>query len=163
MGQRDDPKRGVHVKRIMAVVFLGALSWQISPIAQVDAKWQSSWPAFLAVLGPEIGPNPVNPGYRQFYDKAVNWEGVLGAIGSDEKTRIRIDMTPSKTHGHEVNVQLFPKAGDFAKWKAVALGSKVRFRATIEDSFSILVMSVGGPGGTPVAAVMVKDGELVGR
>ena len=150
------------MRRKTVAIFVGTVLCGTLAIAQADAKWQSSWPAFLAVLGPEIGPSPVNPGYRQFYGKTVNWDGVLGSIGADEKTRIRIDMTPNKTHDHEVNVQLLPKASEFTKWKAVGVGSKIRFKATIEDSFAILGMRVGGSG-TPVAAVQVKDGELVGR
>jgi hypothetical protein len=72
-------------------------------------------------------------------------------------------MVPKETHGHVVNVQPFPKTGEFGKWKAAAVGSKVRFKGTIGDAFPIIVMRVGGPSGTPVAAVMLKDGELIGR
>ena len=153
----------MRVRRTAVAVAIAAVFAQLTAVAQSEAKWQSAWPAFLALLGPEIGPNPMNPGYQQFYNKVVTWEGVLGAIGADEKARIRIDMAPKQSHGHEVNVQLFAKSGEFAKWKAAGVGSKIRFRATIEDSFAILVMRAGGPSGTPVAAVMVKDGELLVR
>ena len=128
---------------------------------QRDLKWQTSWEAFVTVLGPEIAPNPVSPGYNQFKGKAVSWEGTLGSIPDTEDLKIRIDMSPTKeTHGHIVNVQLLAKSGEFRRWKALPVGAKVRFRGLLDTTFPIMVLRVPG---TPIAAVQVGDGELVGQ
>lgn len=143
-------------------IFILLLVVASSVQAADELKWQTSWAAFVAILGPELGPNPMNPAYKQFEGKAVKWEGTLGAIGAAEDTRIRIDMNPKETQGYVVNVQLSPKAGEFARWKATPIGAKVRFRAVIDTSFPILVMT-DVASGTHVAAVAVSNGELVAR
>jgi hypothetical protein len=58
------PENTMRVNRGAAAIIVSALLVQLSLAARSEAKWQSSWAAFVAVLGPEIGPNPHNPGYR---------------------------------------------------------------------------------------------------
>ena len=125
------------------------------------ARWQTSWPAFLRVLAPELSPFPPKP-YKQFAGKEVTWEGAVRDVGATPDTRIRIEMSPDSTHGYHVNVQLFATASMFDQWKAIPIGSRVRFRAVVDSSFPVLVFRAGGPSGTPVAAIKLSSGEILG-
>jgi len=146
---------------ILVVTLFGALLIRMTHAEETPALWQTSWAKFIEALVPEIGLNPFDPGVKaKFGGKTVTWEGTLGAI-RDAKTRIRVDMAPNVYKGTKfTSLQLFCKAGNLPKWKDVPIGSRVRFRAVLDDPVTIS-LRFGGPSEEPSVLVFVKDAELL--
>jgi hypothetical protein len=146
---------GIVVVLMMATGYLSA--------QQGERPWQTSWAAFVSLLGPEPGPSSI-PAYRQFEGEAVSWEGVVGAFATE--TTFPVDMTPNAATGYEVILQVTPTTGELVRWQALAVGTRIRFKGEIASLFPMKVTSVTPAGATStrsVAAVFVKGGEFVNR
>jgi hypothetical protein len=159
----------------IAVSFLFLIAGVVWATAQPPAgqnklePWQTDWKLYVAELGKDLQKG-VDPGQDAgIKGKTVEFEGTLREVFDPAKPAESLDIEMDVTVEITVMLKLFPgvdeqKAGDKTgtvklkkvmvkpaeasrdAWKAVAKGSRVRFRAKVDHDAAVLVTTndIGG-------------------
>jgi hypothetical protein len=111
--------------------------------------WQTSWEVFAKEVAPypARSENAFDPEAKEkFHGKQVTWEGTVSKSAKySESAAFVMEVTPQefkivsamavggRGSGKVSTIQVRPKKGSVDSWKKVAPGTKVKFRAVLNE------------------------------
>lgn len=108
-------------------------------------KWQKDWLSFLSFLTERVRAGDDKKTLdRHFAGETIAWEGSISEIvDKPPRAMVTLDMTPANLDfGSERSssldyVVLTPAADSIESWKALDIGSPVRFSAILGSKLSV--------------------------